>query len=617
MKSSYPPCASRSTLWCNLRNAAVFSLSAALAVSGARAADGSWNTDASGNWNTSTTAPWLDGIVAEGAGSTAYFTYDITGNRTATLTAPLTIGNLVFGDSGTTTSGNWVIAGSAANPLTLQGTTPTITVNSLAANSLASITANLSGTSGLTKAGVGILSLSGSNTYSGGTSVSEGSLRVGSSFSLGSGAVTVASGASLQLQNNITLSNTINLNGTGSSSSNRAVTLISGAPVLSGPVNVQSNSTIAMGSAANASLEISGTLNLGANQLTIEGSRPLALSGAIVGTGTLNLANINGTTTITNDNTATFSGQTNVSRSTLAVGHNGALGTGNLVFGVNDQASGIRSTDMTTRTLANAVSLIGTASSTYSFGSATPGLNGNLSFTNTSAIALGGVKRFQVYNRTEFAAGFTGGTSGITMQVGTGTLVLAGASTYTGATTVNLGTLIVNGSLAGGSAVTVATGATLGGAGDIGGATIINGNLTPGEDGIAGELTFGSSLNIEGITPDSGALKFDLGTTSDMVTLTSGTLTIGAGLLEWDDFSFTALSGFGAGSYTLFSTNQTISGTLGSIVSGTIGGLDATLSIGGGGTDLILTVVPEPSACLLLGTGMMATLFFGRRIRRA
>src|SRR5690606_35702135 len=115
----------------NLRNATAFLLSAALSASGAWAASGSWTSNANGNWNLATTLPWQDGIVAEGAGSTAYFTADLTANRTVTLTAPLTIGNLVFGDSDTSTAGGWVIAGTAANPLTLQGTTPTITVNAL------------------------------------------------------------------------------------------------------------------------------------------------------------------------------------------------------------------------------------------------------------------------------------------------------------------------------------------------------------------------------------------------------------------------------------------------------------------------------------------------------
>jgi fibronectin-binding autotransporter adhesin len=500
----------------------------------------------------------------------------------------------------------------AANPLTLQGTSPTVTVNALGTGSIATISASLAGTNGLTKAGSGILLLSGSNNYSGGTLVSAGALRVASSFALGTDAVTVSAGAGLQLQNTITIANSVNLNGAS------ALSLISGTTTFSGTVSLQSASTIALGTTANTGIVINGDLNLGNNTLTASGNRPLFLNGAILGSGTLNLANINGTTSITNDNSSTFSGAIAISRSTVAVGNDGALGTGTIIFGVNDQASGIRSTDTTERTLSNVLTLVGNGNSTYNFGSTTPGLDGNLTFADTTAISLGASsKRFQVHNRTVFAAGFAGST-GIIMQTGTGTLVLNGVSTYTGATTVNAGTLLVNGSISSTTGgVTVAAAGTLGGGGTITGATALNGILTPGEDGIADELTFGSSLDVSGITSGIGALKFDLGTTSDMVTLTSGVLAIGNGLLEWDDFSFTALAGFAPGTYILFSTDQAISGSLGANLSGTIGSFEGTLSLSLDGTDVVLTVVPEPAASALIGAGLMTALFLRRRQRQS
>jgi autotransporter-associated beta strand protein len=73
--------------------------------------------------------------------------------------------------------------------------------------------------------------------------------------------------------------------------------------------------------------------------------------------------------------------------------------------------------------------------------------------------------------------GSAGGIGGSLVKVGSGTLTLAGANTYTGGTTLNAGGLVVNGSLA--SGVTM-NGGTLGGSGTIGGLVANAGTLAPG-----------------------------------------------------------------------------------------------------------------------------------------
>jgi autotransporter-associated beta strand protein len=79
--------------------------------------------------------------------------------------------------------------------------------------------------------------------------------------------------------------------------------------------------------------------------------------------------------------------------------------------------------------------------------------------------------------------GFSGGTGGSLTKIGTGTLTLSGANTYTGATAVNAGKLLVDGSIASSSGVAVAAGATLGGHGNVsaisGAGTVAPGN-SPG-----------------------------------------------------------------------------------------------------------------------------------------
>ena len=77
-------------------------------------------------------------------------------------------------------------------------------------------------------------------------------------------------------------------------------------------------------------------------------------------------------------------------------------------------------------------------------------------------------------------------------------------------------------------------------------------------------------------------------------------------------------SGFGEGVYTLFDTSSAIIGSLNpnaSSLTGIIGTLPGTLSIGDAGRDIVLTVIPEPSALTALfgGLGMLVGL---GRLRR-
>jgi hypothetical protein len=125
-------------------------------------------------------------------------------------------------------------------------------------------------------------------------------------------------------------------------------------------------------------------------------------------------------------------------------------------------------------------------------------------------------------------------------------------------------------------------------------------------------------LNLEAaITGASAdALLFDLGAvglgTSDLVFLSAGVLNIGSGALGFEDFAFTTLPGFGPGNYTLFDTSNSIDGILSGNLTGTINGLEATIAAADNGRDLVLNVVPEPSATLLV-LGGMALLVRRRR----
>ena len=221
-----------------------------------------------------------------------------------------------------------------------------------------------------------------------------------------------------------------------------------------------------------------------------------------------------------------------------------------------------------------------------------------------TTIALGG-GALTVGNATNtvFAGAITG-TGGFT-KVGSGTLELSGTSSPAGGPVlVQGGTLLVSGGLSG-SLVEVQSGGTLGGTGTIGSDLYITGTgkLSPGAS--PGTLTVtGTTLDFSDAVnaANSQSLVFELGTTSDRVNLTTGQFGIGTGVLEFDDFAFTAGSGFGPGTYTLFDSTQDVFGTLGGSLSGTVGGFSATIALADTNNDIVLNVVPEPgSAALLLG----------------
>lgn len=103
-----------------------------------------------------------------------------------------------------------------------------------------------------------------------------------------------------------------------------------------------------------------------------------------------------------------------------------------------------------------------------------------------------------------------------------------------------------------------------------------------------------------------------------MLSNASSALNIGNGVLEFDDFAFTLGGGFGAGTYALFDTESTILGSLGTSLTGTLGGMNATISLTNGGKEIIMTVaaVPEPktTALTVAGLGLLALAWRRRRL---
>jgi autotransporter-associated beta strand protein len=156
-----------------------------------------WTNKQGGSWLLP--ANWSNGVFPRGVNATADFsTLALANDVTVTLDGARTISTLLFDDQNSTKH-NWTLAPGAGGSLTLavSNGSPLITVGS----ATTTLSAVLAGTNGLVKFGSGTLLLSATNTYTGATTVSNGTLLVNGS--LGSGVI-----------GRLTISNTLSLAGT-------------------------------------------------------------------------------------------------------------------------------------------------------------------------------------------------------------------------------------------------------------------------------------------------------------------------------------------------------------------------------------------------------------------
>ncbi|MBW3541920.1 MAG: autotransporter-associated beta strand repeat-containing protein, partial [Planctomycetes bacterium] len=359
----------------------------------------------------------------------------------------------------------------------------------------------ISGANSLTKQGAGTLILSGTNNYTGGTTVSGGVLQ-GNTDSLQGN---ILNNASVIFDQAVAGSYAGVISGTGSVTKLGAGTLtLDGANTFTGATTITAGtlqlgaaerlsdaSAVTVGAGATfdlggfnetiGSLSGAGSVALGAGTLTAGGDgTSTTFSGAIGGTGGLVK---DGAGTLILSGTNNYTGGTTVSAGVLQGNTTSLRGditnNASLVF---DQAAdgtyagAISGTGSVTKLNAGTLTLSGannyTGGTTITAGTLlgnSTSLRGDI--TNNAALVFD-----QAADGTY--AGAIGGTGTVTKQ-NIGTLNFTGNSNYTGATAINAGRLNVNGSLD--SVVTVNNGAILGGNGTIGGLVLNNGStLAPG-----------------------------------------------------------------------------------------------------------------------------------------
>ena len=329
----------------------------------------------------------------------------------------------------------------------------------------------------------GTVILSGDNSYTGSTLINSGTLQLDSDSALGKSSIIIydsAAGSVLDL-NGHTVTDTVGLSfyPRGGATYHGAALINSSSTAASydGTVWLNSDASISIGGAGK--LTLTGVIS-GAHDLTKIGAGTLVLSGANT---------FGGAKTFT------------ISEGTVQLGN--AAGLGDATDAVVVASGAVLDLNGQTVTNTNPLTINGTGIS--SGGALINSSSTAASYAGTVALgsdsSIGGSGQLTL-------SGVVTGTHGFA-KIGAGTLILTGASNYTGTTTVSSGTLLVNGSTTSNTAVKAS--AVLGGTGTVNGSVTVekDGFITGGTKGAVGTIT---TLTDEVGTLTVGSLYFNGGT---------------------------------------------------------------------------------------------------------
>jgi len=409
----------------------------------------------------------------------------------------------------------------------------------------------------LTKLGAGTLVLSANNTYSGTTTISAGTLQVGNGGTSGAIAGNIIDNANLRFDRSDHASYAGTVSGSGTlTQAGSGVLTLSGAGSSVGSANVaagtlaftqtgafatSANYTTASGAAtalaANATLEVAGTFTQAAGStldIAVGGTEPVISATTASLGGTLN---VTGLSTNLPDTASALAGvQYNLIHTTGGISNDfSTLNLGSASSPLDYMTlSGSKSADQRDYNVGFALTwLAGTTSGNGNFTLANPGDTFNVDVALT--------------NEAPSATGWDGQTL---TKLGSGTLILSAANTYTGATNVNAGTLQagVANAFIDSSAVHVAAGATL----DLHNYNQIANNLAG-----AGNVTLGSAAltvdnnvdtTLSGVISGTGALNK---TGANALTLSGTGSGVGSANVAAGTLAFTQAGAFTAsGNYT-------------------------------------------------------------------
>lgn len=402
------------------------------------------------------------------------------------------------------------------------------------------ISANLAGSAGLNKTTSGTLTLSGTNTYTGITTITSGLLQISSDTNLGTAPASPVTN-SITLNSGATTNNYgLRVTATFTLNSNRGITL----GATGGQIQVAQNDTLTYGGIITGS----GNFETG--------------TGITVGYGVLVLSGANN-----------YKGSTTIAAGTLRLGANGSLPSSTPLTIASANIGGTFD--------------LNTHSQTIGPLSSSTGINGT--GTQTPSILLTGPLTINETNSSIFA-GTISGSGGSLNVTGNSRLTLTGTNTYTGGTTISAGTLALGatGSINNTPSISIAAGAAL----DV--SAIASYNLSSGTTLTASGTSSPATIN--------GGTTVSLGSQPIILNYDGSdpALVVSQGTLSLNGNAFTVNgSPLGAGNYTLIQqASGNINGAGTFSVSGTaIGaGFIGSISVSNGMVNLnISPATPTPA----------------------
>ena len=470
----------------------------------------------------------------------------------------------------------------------------------------------ISGSSNFTKSGAGTLLLTGSNTYTGSTTISAGTISISSSDNLG------ATPGSADADNIIFNGGTLNSSANFTLETNKGITLTG-----DGTVNTESSTTLTYGGVITGSENLiktgtgtfvlsgintyTGNTTISAGILRVSGT--LSDSTDVINSGTYDvdatdtIQSLSGSGAVQLASSVTLttgdSGNDTVSGVISGSGSFTKVGSGTLTFSANNTYTG------DTTISAGTLTVSGTLADT------TDVINsGTYDVDATDTIqSLSGSGAVELANSITLTSGDSGSDTisgvisgaGSFSKSGSGTLTFSTNNTYTGDTTINAGTLKLTGTLSDSTDVInsgtydVDATDTIQSLSGSGGVELANGiTLTSGDSGndtVSGIISGLGSFTKAG----TGALTFSANNayTGD-TTISAGTLTVSGTLADATDV-------INSGTYDVDATDtiQSLSG------SGAVELADGiTLTTGDSGNDTVSGIISGTGSLTKVGSGI-------------